>query len=84
MISFSLPLEVSITVPNGRRGSLARSVSRMDLRMLKVVLCEMDSARLYSAVRTRWPPSARSSHGAYAERAVSPASSRVISFAAAK
>ena len=53
MISFSLPLEVSITVPNGRRGSLARSVLRMDLRMLKVALCEMDSARLYSAVRTR-------------------------------
>ena len=53
MISFSLPLEASITVPSERRGSLARSVSRMDLRMLKVALCEMDSVRLYSAVRTR-------------------------------
>ena len=34
MVCFSLPLEVSITVPRGSLGSLASSICRMVLRML--------------------------------------------------
>lgn len=46
MICLSLPLEVSITVPSGRRGSLASRSRRMVLRMLNAALWESDSAPL--------------------------------------
>lgn len=46
MICLSLPLEVSITVPSGRRGSLAIRSRRMVLRMLNAALWESDSAPL--------------------------------------
>ena len=46
MVSFNLPLEVSMTVPRGSRGSLARSFSRMVFKIPKVALCEMPSALL--------------------------------------
>ena len=42
MVCFSFPLEVSSTVPRGRRGSLASSFWRMVFRMLNVALWETD------------------------------------------
>lgn len=63
IISFSVPLDVSITVPSGKRGSFASSFSRIVLRMLKVALWDIPSAPLYSTVRRRKPPNAVRSHG---------------------
>jgi len=55
MTCFIWPLEVSRMVPRGILGSFSKIFSRMDFRMEKVALWEMDRAREYRLARSRNP-----------------------------